>query len=243
MGARDPRWGAGRGRGGRMDRPPGWAESLFAGRSRADKEADQDAQMLAMIVGGALGLAVALALNALFTAVGLQFGWWAVPVFVPLFGWLFCCAACNRVLRPVELDGLRWRERLCGAGALAVVLWLVWPLWAGPVAGAWKRGHGGFLDGGIAGPGPRYPLGAILAASPVAMGLVTFLVLALGMVLAPRINRREPIYPAPPGGPEPLRSPLLAPRPPSPRRPSPPRQPSPSPQPSVPRWPNPSGWR
>jgi hypothetical protein len=212
-----------------MDRPPGWAESLFAGRSRAEKEADQDAQMLVMIVGGAVILA--LALNALFTAVGLQFGWWAAPVFLPLFGWLLCCAACNRVLRPVELDELRWRDRLCGAGALAVVLWLVWPLWAGPVAEAWKRGHGGFLNGGIAGPGPRYPLGAILGASPVAMGLVTFLVLALAMLLAPRINRREPKNPAPPGGPQPLRSPLLA-----PRQPSPPRQPS------VPRWPNPPRW-
>jgi hypothetical protein len=217
-----------------MDRPPGWAESLFAGRSRAEKEADQDAQMLVMLVGGAVILALALALNALFSAVGLQFGWWAVPVFLPLFGWLFCCAACNRVLRPVELDELRWRDRLCGAGALAVVLWLGWPLWAGPVAEAWKRGHGGFLNGGIAGPGPRYPLGAILGASPVAMGMVTFLVLALAMVLAPRINRREPKKPAPPGGPEPLRSPLLA-----PRQPSPPRQPS---QPSASRWPNPPRW-
>jgi hypothetical protein len=217
-----------------MDRPPGWAESLFAGRSRAEKEADQDAQMLVMIVGGAVILAVALTLNALFTAVGLQFGWWTAPVFVPLFGWLFCCAACNGVLRPVELDELRWRDRLYAAGALAVVLWLVWPLWAGPVAEAWKRGHGGFLNSGIAGPGPRYPLGAILGASPVAMGMVTFLVLALAMVLAPRINRREPKNPAPPGGPEPLRSPLLA-----PRQPSPPRQPG---QPSAPRWPNPPRW-
>ncbi len=234
MGARDPRWGGARGRGGRLDRPPGWAESLFAGRSRAEKEADQDAQMLVMIVGGAVVLAVVLTLNALFTAVGLQFGWWAAPVFVPLFGWLFCCAACNGVLRPVELDELRWRERLYAAGALTVVLWVVWPLWAGPVATAWKAGHGGFLNHGIAGPGPRYPLGAILGASPVAMGLVMFLLLALGMVLAPGVNRREPKYPGPPGGPEPLRSPLLA-----PRQPRPPRPPG---QSSAPRWPDPSRW-
>ena len=44
------------------------------------------------------------------------------------------------------------------------------------------------------------------------MGMVVFLLLGLSMVLAPRIKRREPKYPAPPGGPEPLRSPLLAPR-------------------------------
>lgn len=209
-----------------MDRPPGWAESLFAGRSRAEKEADQDAQARAMLVIAlVLGLVV-LALNALFAVVGLRFGWWAVPVFVPVFGWLFVCAVCNRVLRPVELDELHWGQRLRAAGMLVVVLWLVWPLWADPVAGAWRRAHGGF------GPlGPRYPLGAILSASPVAMGMVVFLLLGLGMVLAPRIKGREPKYPAPPGGPEPLRSPLLA-----PRQPSPPRPPGP------PRWPNPSHW-
>jgi hypothetical protein len=209
-----------------MDRPPGWAESLFAGRSRAEKEAAQDAQMLMMGVGGSVILAGALALNALFTAVGLRFGWWAVPVFVPLFVWLFVSALCDHLLRPIELEDLRWGQRLRAAGLLLVVLWLVWPFWADPVAGAWRRAHGGF------GPlGPRYPLGAILGASPVAMGVVVFLLLGLSMVLAPRIKRREPKYPAPPGGPEPLRSPLLA-----PRRPSPPRQPSP------PRWPNPSHW-
>ncbi len=227
MGARDPRWGGARGRGGRMDRPPGWVESLFAGRSRAEKEADQDAQMLVMLLGGSVILALALALNALFMAVGLRFGWWAVPVFVPLFGWLFVSALCDRLLRPVELEDLRWGQRLRVAGALAVVLWVVWPFWADPVAGAWRRAHGGF------GPlGPRYPLGAILGASPVAMGMVVFLLLGLGMVLAPRIKRREPKYPAPPGGPEPLRSPLLAP----PRPSSPPRA-------GPPRWPNPSHWQ
>lgn len=207
---------------------------MFAGRSRSEKEADQDAQILVMLVGGAVILALVLTLNALFTAVGLQFGWWAAPVFVPLFGWLFCCAACNDVLRPVELDELRWRERLYAAGALTVALWVVWPLWAGPVATAWKAGHGGFLNHGIAGPGPRYPLGGILGASPVAMGLVMFLLLALGMVLAPRVNRRKPKYPGPPGGPEPLRSPLL-----EPRQPSPSRQPG---QSSAPRWPDSPRW-
>jgi hypothetical protein len=124
--------------------------------------------------------------------------------------WLLACAACNRVLRPVELDGLRWRQRLYGAGMLAVTLWVAWPLWAGPTAGAWKAAHGGF--GGVGSGVPRYPLGAVLGASPVAMGLVAFLLLALGMVLAPRIRPREPKHTPPPGGPEPLRSPLATPR-------------------------------
>jgi hypothetical protein len=192
---------------GRSDRPPGWADSLFAGRSRADKEAEQDAMLKVMIVFGGALLLLLVALNALFTAVGLQFGWWAAPVFVPLFSWLLASAACNRVLRPVELGGLRWRQRLYGAGMLLVVLWVAWPLWAGPAARAWKAAHGGF--GGVGSGVPRYPLGAVLGASPVAMGLLAFLLLALGMVLAPRIRPREPKRPAPPAGPEPLRPALL----------------------------------
>ncbi len=181
-----------------------------------------------LVVGAFLGLVV-LGLDAVFTVFGLRFGWWAVPVFAPVFVWLFACAVCNCVLRPMELEDLRWGQRFRAAGMLAVALWLVWPLWADPVAGAWKRAHGGF------GPlGPRYPLGAILGASPLAMGMVVFLLLALGMVLTPRIKRREPKYPGPPGGPEPLPSPLLA--------PYPPRRSSPPPRPGPPRWPNPPRW-
>ena len=207
---------------GRMDRPPGWADSVFAGRSRADKEADQDAMLKVMIVfGGALVLLL-VGLHALFRMVGLQLGWWSAPVFAPLFFWLLASAASNRVLRPVELDGLRWRQRLGVAGMLAMTLWVCWPLWAGPAAGAWKAAHGGL------GPlGPRYPLGAVLGASPVAMGVVAFLLLALGMVLAPRIRPREPKHTPPPGDPEPLRSSLA-----TPRRPDHPRWP-----PNGPRWP------
>lgn len=97
-----------------------------------------------------------------------------------------------------------------------VSLWVCWPLWAGPAAWAWKAGHGSL--GSIAGGGPRYPLHAVLVASPVALGLVAFLLLALGMVLAPRVREREREWPAPPAGP--LRAPLVAER-----------------RPQHPRWP------
>jgi len=205
-----------------MDRPPGWADSLFAGRSRADKEAEQDVMLRVLLVIGGVVVLLLVGLHALFTTVGLQLGWWSAPVFAPLLLWLFVCAACNRVLRPVELDVLRWRQRLAGAGMLAVTLWVAWPLWAGPTAGAWRAAHGGL------GPlGPRYPFGVVLGASPVAMGVVAFILLALGMVLAPRIRPREPKHTPPPGGPEPLRSPLA-----TPGRPDNPRWP-----PNHPRWP------
>lgn len=201
---------------GRVDRPPGWADSLFAGRSRADKEAEQDAMLRVLLVIGGVVAVLLMGLHAVFTAVGLQLGWWSVPVFVPLFVWTMIAAGLRRSLRPVELDGLRWRQRLAGGGLLLVLLWVLWPLWAGPTAEAWKAARGGL------GPlGPRYPLGAVLGASSVAMGLVAFLVLALGMVITPRVREREPKWPAPPPGPEPLRAPLVSPE----RRPRPPRWP------------------
>jgi hypothetical protein len=201
---------------GRMDGPPGWADALFAGRSRADREADQDAMLRVVLVIGGVLILLLVGLHALFTVVGLQLGWWSVPVFAPLFVWLLASAAMRGGLRPVELEELRWRQRLKGAGMLLVALWLVGPLWAGPAAGAWRAGHGGFH--GVASDGPLYPLGAVVAASPIAMGIVAFLLLAVGMTLAPRVREREPQRPAPPAGPEPLRAPLISQRPPERRQ-------------------------
>jgi hypothetical protein len=202
-----------------MDRPPGWADSLLAGRSRADKQAEQDARMKALLVVGAAVALLVLVLHTVFSLVGLRLGWWSVPVFAPVFVWGLCSAAMNRVLRPVELDAWRWPARLKGAGLLALLLWVAWGVWAGPVARAWKTAHGGFNS--VAGGGPRYPLHAVLAASPVMMGLVAFLLLALGMVLAPNVRSREREPPRPPGGPEQLRAPLVSER----RPPLPPRWP------------------
>jgi hypothetical protein len=201
-----------------LDRPPHWSDSLLAGRSRSDKEADQDMMVKGMLfVGSLLGLVV-LGLAELFSFVGLQFGWWAAPVFAPVLVWLVISALASRVLRPVELDGWGWWQRLRTAGVLAVVLWVVWGWWAGPAARAWKDAHGGFF--GIAGSGPRYPLHAVLAASPVLMGFVAFLLLAFGMVLAPNVRGRDREPPRPPGGPEPLQAPLVSERgrPPLPRQ-------------------------
>lgn len=206
----------------RADRAPGWADALLAGRSRADKEAEQDAFLRAIIVVGGVVVLLLVGLHALFTAVGLQLGWWAAPVFAPSFAWLLVSAGLARLLRPVALERLRWRERLTGGALLAVLLWTFWPLWAGPAAHAWKTAHGGF--GGAAGGGPRYPLGAVLAASPVAMGMVAFLLLAVAMVLAPRVSKHKRERPAPPADPQPLRAPLVS-------------QTRPERRPQHPRWP------
>lgn len=191
------------------DRPPGWADAVFAGRSRADREAEQDMMVRGILVVGGVVALLLLGLHALSAAVGLQFGWWSAPAFAPLFAWLLVSAVMRRCLRPVELDGLRRRERLAGAALLMFLLWVLWPLWAGQTARAWHEVHGGF--GSLARTGaPSFPLHAVLSASPVAMGLVAFVLLALGMVLAPNVLRREREWPAPPAGPEPLRAPLVS---------------------------------
>jgi hypothetical protein len=49
---------------GRMDGPPGWADSLFVGRSRADKEADQDAMLRVLLVLGGVAAVLLVGLHA-----------------------------------------------------------------------------------------------------------------------------------------------------------------------------------
>ncbi len=208
-GGRDPRWGAdggyGRGAGGyRRDEAPGWVDWLAAGRSRSEKEAEADARVWAIVIGAVVVGTLIWLLHGVFSLVGLALGWWAAPVFVPLLAWFLLSAVCERMLRPVELDGLGWRQRLAGGGGLLVVLRVVWPLWAGPAAAAWKHAHGGFVTA----TGPKFPLSAVLGASPVAMGIVVFLWLAIAMVLAPCVPSRKPQPARAPGGPEPVRPPL-----------------------------------
>lgn len=202
--ASDPGRGRTHGHGGRLDRPPGWADSLTAGRSRADKETDRDALGKAVLLAVAVLGPVILLAHAILTAAGLRFGWWSPPVFAPVTVWFFS-AASSRALRPVELDGMRWPARLGLAGALTVVFFACWSLWAGPAAQAWKSAHGGFAVVG----GPHYPLHAVLSASPVLFGFLAFLALALGMVLAPNFGGHSHPAPRPPAGPEPLRTPLV----------------------------------
>jgi hypothetical protein len=187
------------------DRPPGWADSLTAGRSRADKETDRDALGKAVLLAVAVLGPVILLAHAILTAAGLRFGWWSAPVFAPVLVWFFISAASSRALRPLELDGLRWPARLGLAGVLAVVFFACWGLWAGSAARAWKSAHGGFATAG----GPRFPFHAVLSASPVLFGFLAFLALALGMALAPNFRDPSRATPRPPAGPEPVRPPLV----------------------------------
>lgn len=197
---------------GRMDGPPSWFEGVVAGRSRAEREADQDMMVRATVLLCVVVGLLLFGLSATFGAVGLQFGLWALPAFLPLLIWMFGCAVFGCVWRPVELDLLYWQERLMAVGALFVVMWLVWPLWAGPTVKAWRADHGGFASIKLTGT-PSFPLNAVLDSSPIAMGLIAFILLAVGMVLAPNLKRRkrkQPDWPEPPGEPEPLRASLAS---------------------------------
>lgn len=231
----DGRIGGGGGR-GRMDGPPSWVEGMVAGRSRADREADQDMMVRWVAILAAVFSPLLLGVKGLFVLVGLQFGWWSVPVFAPLFVWLVFCMATRHVWRPEELDLLGWRQRVQGTVVLLLVVWVVWPLWAGPTAKAWRDAHGGFahfLHTGLT----SLPLHVAWEASPLAMGLVAVLWLGTGMVAAPNLKRRErESWPGPPADPEPLRTMLVAP-PPRPDDPPPmlPVRPN-HPRSTPPRW-------
>jgi hypothetical protein len=167
-----------------------------------------------VLIGGVVGLLL-FGLNTVFAAVGLQFGLWSVPALVPVCAWLFACAVMRRTWRPVEFDVLGWSQRFGMGGVLLVVLWLVWPLWAGPTAKAWRAAHGGFASVKLTGT-PSFPLHIALGSSPIAMGLIAFLLLGLGMVLAPNVQRdKRRGWPGPPADPEPLRAPLASPQPPN----------------------------
>ncbi len=238
MSSSDPWKGRGGGSRRGLDRPPGWTDSLLAGRSRADKEADQDAQQKAMLLAGVVIVLLVLLLRWTFGAVGLALGWWSAPAFAPVIVWSLVSVFADRLLRPVEIEQLGWPKRLKLGALLLVSLWALWGVWAGPAARAWKAAHGGFLSAARGG-GASYPLHAVLAASPVALGIVAFLLLAVAMVLFPRpVRRGGRVPPTPPGGPEPLRPPLMS----GPRHPRP-GDPLRPPGVGGPRHPRPPYWR
>lgn len=197
---------------GRLDRRSSWSEAVFSGRSRAEREADHDLIVRGLLVVGCLVALMLLGLKALFAALGLQFGLWALPALAPALVWLFASALAGRPLRPLQLDTLAVRRRLAGGVGLLVLLWSLWPLWANPTAAAWRAAHGGFASVARTGT-PSFPLHAALGASPVALGVVAFLILAAAMTIAPNPKARDQRPLPPPGGPQPIDSPLAAPPP------------------------------
>lgn len=205
---------------GRFDGPPSWTESLFAGRSHADREADQDLmlKLAIFIVCPLFGLLAGI--GALFKALGMQIGFWAVPVCIPAVAWLVACGFARRTLRPVEIDEMSLFMRTTIALALAGMFRLVWPWWADPTARAWHAAHAGLAHLQVNGA-PSYPVRIILESSPLVLGLLISITFVATVLLTPSFarlsrrlrRRRDRRWPGPPADPEPLRASLLSARP------------------------------
>jgi hypothetical protein len=179
----------------RRHEPPGRWQGLLAGRSQADRDVEVDAGRRAVIFGVcAMGVMLLLATDA-FKALGLSFGLWALPAFIGVVGWAVSCRRAGRALRPRQIAGLRGRQRAAAVAVELLALRLVWPLWAGPAAAAWQPAQEGFSESAPA--PPSFPYGAVLAAAPVAMGIVAFVLVVLAMTLTPMRSKRgyEPLQP------------------------------------------------
>lgn len=127
-------------------------------------------------------------LALVFSILRLQTGIWAVPAFLPLYGWMAMCALARHTLRPAALARL---EGPCRAAALLVsigLLWLIWPLWAGPAHAAWQAAEGGFFPAGASPMTialPHFPYGAVAGAAPLALVLVGGWVVLMAMLALP----------------------------------------------------------
>ena len=181
---------------GSARRDPSVFDGLLGGQSRADKEAAADAFHKLLLFGALAVIAGVAGVRWLFLAVGLRFGWWSAPAFAPLLLWLLASGAMRHAVRPLKLTTLRLGARLILTPLIAVAVWLVWPLWADPVARAWHRAHGGWRP--LAHGGLHYPLSTVLAAAPVALGIVAFLLLALAMTATPSGRAQHDEAEAPP---------------------------------------------
>lgn len=191
------------------DGSPGWLDSLLAGRSRADYEVERDAAWSQRIFAACVLLVGLLALVCLFSFLDLRLGTWALPVFVPAGVWMIFCAWMREAVRPWRLAELRGGRRLAAVAANLVVLWVLYPVWAGPAAAAWaaaSQSRGDWSSAASLIP----PFGAVIAAAPFALGLVSFVVLLLAMMITPASHPKKPRPPlAPPSQPETLRGQLL----------------------------------
>lgn len=203
---------------GRSDGPPNWTESLFAGRSHADREADQNLMLIVAILVLFPLVGLFAGTHALFEALGMQVGFWALPVCAPAVVWLVACGFARRTLRPPAITEISPIARATIVLVLAGVFRLVWPWWADPTARAWHAAHAGLAHLQVDGA-PSYPIGIILNSSPLVLGLLISMTFAATVLLAPtfeillrRRRRREREWPGPPADPEPLRASLLSPR-------------------------------
>lgn len=136
-----------------------------------------------VMLSGCIAVCELIVLGVVFAVFGLHTGLWALPAFLPLYGWLFLCAAARRTLRPRALSALHGPDRLAAVLVVLVVFCLVWGGWSGVARGAWRAHGGGWsLLGGIEPPASEgfglgegaaqpgslsgFPTGAIVSSLP-----------------------------------------------------------------------------
>jgi hypothetical protein len=163
------------------------------------------------VVSGCIAAAELVSLAAIFSILGLHGGLWAIPAFTPLLLWMGGCALAGRTLRPVALSRLQGGGRVAAAAVALVVFLVLWSAWSPMALAAWHGDHGGLQVGGYGGgfhdvpslrgfpteaggglslprlpdPFPRFPYGAVLAASPVLLCVVWSALVVLGMIAMP----------------------------------------------------------
>jgi len=120
-----------------------------------------------------------------FSVLGLQTGIWAAPAFLPLYAWMAICALTRHTQRPAALTRLQARHRATALLVSAVILWLIWGVWAGPAHAAWQAAEGGVLPGGSSIALPKYPYAKVIGAAPLALILVSAWLLFMAMLALP----------------------------------------------------------
>lgn len=184
---------------------PSRLDRMLAGRTNADREAAADAGRRLLIFMACVAFALFVLLTELLKMLGLRFGLWALPAFAPGMLWKLHSMLASKRRHPAWMSGLRGRRRLAAIAVTLAALRLFWPLWADPAAAAWRE-HTELAPMMLV---PELPFGAVVAAAPVALGFVAFLLLVFVMLIPPLRRSRRRARPAPPAGPPTLRSSLL----------------------------------
>lgn len=135
-------------------------------------------------VGAAGGIAflMLVALAVIFTIFGLRTGLWALPVFIPCYGWMACCAVAKRTIRPGLFAKLHAWRLVAIVPSLAIFV-VAWPSWASAAHAAWARAHGGIhllSTGSI-----RFPFATVIGADPALFVLLCVSLVLLGMIAMP----------------------------------------------------------
>lgn len=136
-----------------------------------------------LLLSAGIALAQLVGLAVVFAIFHLHTGLWAIPAFLPMYGWYLASAAAGRTLRPDALAKLRRQERAAATAGALLAFVLIWPSWAAPAHRAWE----GQNSLGLLMPIhlPSFNYSAVLHAAPFELGLVSLALVVLAMTATP----------------------------------------------------------